>query len=118
MALIKKKAHKGFEGEYWRIIQINCNADRNDAVATFALYKDEATRLADATAVLDSFQVDLGEDFNDSVINDDTKAKDKVKKSAYEALKTKALIESEKTDDAEETKDESLAFFSDAIDNI
>ena len=58
MALKKAKTNKGYEAEYWRIIQVNCNADRNDAVATFALYKDKATRIADPTAVVDSYQID------------------------------------------------------------
>ena len=54
MALIKKTNRKGFDCEYFRIIQVNCNADRKDAIATFALYKDKATRDGDANAVVDS----------------------------------------------------------------
>ena len=111
MALKKAKTNKGYEAEYWRIIQVNCNADRNDAVATFALYKDKATRIADPTAVVDSYQIDLGEEFNDKVLSDDSKVKDKIKKSAYEVLKSKADSEATK----KEEKDESLSFFADAV---
>jgi len=115
MALKKAKTNKGYEAEYWRIIQVNCNADRNDAVATFALYKDKATRIADPTAVVDSYQIDLGEEFNDKVLSDDSKVKDKIKKSAYEVLKAKAIIEDAKEEGEEVQIDEALAFFADAI---
>ena len=114
MALKKAKTNKGYEAEYWRIIQVNCNADRNDAVATFALYKDKATRDEDATAVIDSYQTDLGADFNDKVLSSEIDTKDVVKKSAYEALMVKATAEDLK----EEDKDEALAFFKDATDEL
>ena len=115
MALKKAKTNKGYEAEYWRVIQVNCNADRNDAVATFALYKDKKTRDEDANAVVDSYQIDLGEDFNNNVLSDDTKIGDYVKKSAYEVLKAKAIIEDAKEEGEEVQIDEALAFFADAI---
>jgi len=115
MALKKAKTNKGYEAEYWRVIQVNCNADRNDAVATFALYKDKKTRDEDANAVVDSYQIDLGEDFNNNVLSDDTKIGDNVKKSAYEVLKAKAIIEDAKEEGEEVQIDEALAFFADAI---
>ena len=119
MAIIKKTQRKGFECEYWRILQIDCNADRADAVATFGLYKDRETRLADLTAVIDQFQIDLGSEFNDKILKDDTKIKDKVKKTAYEALKEKAIAEASKEVSEEgESRDESLAFFADAVSDI
>jgi len=114
MGLIKKTQRKGFECEYFRVVQVNCNADRGDAVATFALYKDKATRDEDATAVIDSYQTDLGADFNDKVLSSEIDTKDVVKKSAYEALMVKATAEDLK----EEDKDETLAFFKDATDEL
>ena len=114
MGLIKKTQRKGFECEYFRVVQVNCNADRGDAVATFALYKDKKTRDEDATAVIDSYQTDLGADFNDKVLSSEIDTKDVVKKSAYEALMVKATAEDLK----EEDKDETLAFFKDATDEL
>ena len=115
MGIILKKTIKGFECEYWRILQVNCNANRKDAVATFALYKDKKARDEDANAVVDSYQIDLGEDFNNNVLSDDTKIGDNVKKSAYEVLKAKAIIEDAKEEGEEVQIDEALAFFADAI---
>ena len=110
MALIKKTQRKGFDCEYFRIIQVNCNADRKDAIATFALYKDKATRDEDANAVVDSYQIDLGEDFNTKALENGSMG-DKMKASAYEVLKAKAVAEASK----EEEVDEKLSFFSDAV---
>ena len=110
MGIIKNKTVKGYVGSYWRIIQINCNFDRNDAVVTFGLYKDKETRNSDPSAVIDSYSIDLGEMLNLS--GNDTVKNINISK-AYITLKEKALEESQK-----EEKDDSLAFFADAVDSI
>ena len=117
MALIKTKSLKGYDAEYWRVIQINTNAIRGDCVCEFALYKDEATRLADEMAVMETYKINLP-DVLLSVV--DAKAGDGLKAQAYKALTAKAIAEEDKRPGLEEneTLDESLAFFADAVSDV
>ena len=111
MALQKNKLTKGYEANYFRIIQYSANFDRNDAVITLALYKDKATRDADSNVVIESFTFDLGSGFHE-VQNTKTDTVKNIKiAEAYKYLKNLAIAESLK-----EEKDENLAFFADAID--
>lgn len=105
MALQKTKQIKGYDTNYWRIIQLNSNFDRSDAVITLALYKDKATRTAEPGAILETIAFDLGEDFANDIY--DGRA-DKVRsiklKEAYKILKIKS-----------QEVDSEMAFFADAV---
>ena len=113
MALQKNKTtNYGVDGNYWRIAQLNCNYDRVDAVCTVLLYIDEAGRIAGNQPV-DSFQVDLSGEFHDGTYADgDDVMKNISLKEAYKALKQMAQDEDAKIED----KNDSLAFFADAVD--
>jgi len=117
MALKKIKEKRGHNNEYWRIIQINSNLNREDAVVTFALYKDKATRDADVNAVVDQYQVDLGKDLLDKAATAD-KVKNINLKQAYTVFKKKAKDEEAKRPDLKEGEilDEELAWFNDVVD--
>jgi len=117
MALEKIKQTKGFNAKYWRILQINSNLDRGDAVVTLGLYKDKATRTADSNAVVDQYQIDLGDDLLSAKGSVDTVRNINLGK-AYTAFKKKAVDEEAKRGNLadDESLDESLAFFSDAVD--
>jgi len=117
MALEKIKKAKGFNAKYWRVLQINSNLDRGDAVVTLGLYKDKATRTADSSAVVDQYQIDLGDDLLSATGSKDTVKNINLSK-AYKVFKNRAIAEKAKQDkgDGDETIDGSLAFFSDAID--
>lgn len=112
MALKKTKQIKGYQAEYWRIIQLNSNFDRWDAIITLALYKDKATRDADPQSVFEALQFDLGSDFAEDIYDGQA---DKVKniklKEAYKIFHAKAEAEALK-----EEPDQSLVFFADAVD--
>ena len=116
MGLQKTKTSKyGYACDYWRIVQMNMNYDRLDAVITVALYKSEADRNA-GKASLQSYSTDIG-----SVVlpqnyssGDDT-MKNISLKEAYKALKTMAVAEAAKAGTEEEPRDEELAFFADAV---
>ena len=114
MALQKSKATiYGMPGDYWRIVQLNCNYDRVDAVCTIALYIDEASRDA-GNNPLSHFKVDLAGQFHDGDYTDgDDVMKNISLKEAYKALKRMAVDEDAKSDDG---KNAELAFFSDALD--
>jgi hypothetical protein len=113
MALKKTKQIKGYQAEYWRIIQINSNFDSKDSIVTLALYKNKATRDTDPNAILETYQYNLGSDFSEDIYDGEA---DKVKniklKEAYKIFHVKAQAETLKT----ELKDESLVFFADAED--
>ena len=112
MGLQLAKTVKGHSCNYWRWVQQSSNFDRNDAVWTLALYKDKATRDADRSAVMEPYQVDLGEDFHNAINSESENMKDKKRKTAYTVFKAKAQAEAEKT----EEKNDSLAWFADAVD--
>lgn len=113
MALQKTKATPfGIDGNYWRILQLNCNYDRIDAVCTVGLYIDEASRNAGNNPV-DSFQTDLATEFHDTNYKDGDDAMKNISlKEAYKALRKMATEEDSKT----EGKNVNLAFFADAVD--
>ena len=113
MALQKVKATQfGVEGSYWRILQLNMNYDRMDAVCTIGLYIDKASRNAGNSPV-DSFQVDLAAEFHDGqYVNGDDAMKNISLKEAYKTLKQMATDEAAKL----VVVNVDLAFFSDAED--
>lgn len=113
MALQKTKStNMGVDGNYWRIVQLNMNYDRLDAVCTVACYKDETVR-NNGSQPLTQVQFDLSNSFhNDNYTNGEDTMKNISLKEAYKVLKSLAVTENAK----EERKDEDLAFFSDAID--
>ncbi len=116
MALQKTKTVKGYDANYWRIVQINTNFDRLDVNTTVALYKDEATRYADSGAVIDQKSFLLGDEFaQGNYSNGVDKMKDITLKEAYKALKKLASDEAAKEDD-DDTKKNDLAWFSDCSD--
>lgn len=114
MALQKTKTtHHGVDGDYWRILQLNCNYDRSDAVCTVVLYLNEAARNAGNSPV-DSFQIDLAVDYHDGqYVNGDDAMKNISLKEAYKTLKQMAVDESTKPKDGQNAD---LAFFSDTVD--
>jgi len=114
VALKKIKQIKGHDNEYWKIVQINSNLVRGDAVITLSLYKDKATRDADVDAVIDSYQIDLGVDLLESTGKED-KVKNINLKQAYTISKAKAVAEEAKRGEEGETLNEDLAFFADAV---
>jgi len=121
MALQKTKTIKGYDASYWRILQLNCNFDRPDAVVTFGLYKDKATRETDAGAIVDQYQIDLASDLlGDVYANGEDTVKNIKLKEAYKVFKAKAIAEAAKevpeTPEAGEARDEALAWFADAED--
>lgn len=110
MALNKIKTIKGVECSYWRILQLNQNYDRSDAVITLGLYKDKATREADPTAIMDQYQTDLAVDYHNDEFSGEDEMTNIDRSIAYSVLMTKAVAEAAKV----EEKDEALAFFADA----
>ena len=114
MAITKIKSIKGYNAEYWRISQLNSNFDRSDAVITLSLYKDKATRDLDSNATVDSLQYDLGTDFSNELYDGLDSVKNIKLQKAYKIFKDKAIAEAAK----DEGKDESLAWFADAVDAI
>jgi hypothetical protein len=116
VALKKSKLIFGFAAEYWRIIQINVNLDRPDAVVDLALYKDHATRLAEPGAVLSSVRIDLGQSFHEDIYTGQSDTMRNIKlKEAYKTLKALAAAEIEKP---VEEQNASLTFFADAADVV
>lgn len=125
MAFKKAKTIKGHSNEYWRILQINTNFDRMDAVATFGLYKNVTTRNNDPNAVVDQYTIQLGEQYAESIYEDSNGGDERMIKNidrakAYEIFKTKAQIEADKPDevDGETNPDKNfdLAWFADTTD--
>jgi len=122
MALQKEKLVKNFACDYHRIVQLNMNFDRPDSVVTLSLYKDKESREADVTAVVDSFQIDLANDFIQSTGKED-KIKNINLSKAYELIVERAKVEQAKIDAYEaaedkeglENGDADLAFFADAV---
>jgi len=114
MALQKTKTTAyGIDGNYWRIVQLNCNYDRIDAVCTIALYIDEAAYIA-GNSYIDSFQVDLAIEFHNGNYTDgDDIMKSISLKEAHKALKKMATDENNKAED-DDTKRNDLAWFADA----
>lgn len=112
MALKKIKQIKGYNAEYWRIVQLNTNFESKESVITLALYKDKATRDADPTAIVDTYQYNLGSDFTEDIYNGESDRVRNIKlKEAYKIFHAKAEAETLK-----EEPDQSLAFFADAVD--
>ena len=118
MALQKAKTIKGFSCNYWRIIETNANFLRGDAIVTIALYKDQASRDLDQTAIVDTVAFDLGSDLNNSIYSGSDKVKDIKIQKAYQILKQKAIEESQKTPDGVNPINTNLLWFSDAEDVI
>lgn len=111
MALKKIKQLKtGFVAEYFRLLEIHINTNRNDAVCVFGLYKDKATRDADENAIIETIQFNLDSNILSASAGSDTVKNINISK-AYLALKKRAVEEEAK----EEEKREELAFFSDAV---
>lgn len=105
MALQKTKQIKGYDANYWRIIQLNSNFERSDAVITLALYKDRETRITDPGAILETITFDLSEDFANDVYDGEVDKVRSIKlKEAYKVLKIKSQEE-----------DSEMAFFADAV---
>lgn len=114
MALEKAKQVKGYEASYWRILETHTNFDRADGVVVFGLYKDKATRDLQPNAVVESYQVGLGESLLADIYDgDDDTVKNIKLKEAYKVFKARAVEESKKVG---EDKDEALAWFADAKD--
>ena len=113
MALQKiKSTDMGVDGDYHRVLQLNCNYDRVDAVCTVGTYVDQAARDAGNTPIT-TFQVDLSAEFHDkNYTNGEDIMKNISLKEAYKALKQMAIAEDAK----EEGTNEALAFFADAVD--
>ena len=116
MALQKNKSTAmGVNGTYHRILQLNCNYDRVDAVCTVGTYVDEAAREAGSTPI-DSFQIDLADQFHNGNYKDGEDVMKNISlKEAYKALKKMAVDEAAKSDD-DDSKRADLAFFSDTED--
>lgn len=112
MGLLKTKSTKyGVDASYHRIIQLNMNYDRLDAVVTLATYTNKDDRDAGANPI-DQFQVDLSTEFHDDIYsNGEDVMKNVSLKEAYKALDRMAKAEALKTED----KNEELAFYSDAV---
>lgn len=108
-----KTLNTGYQAEYFRLLEIHFNANRNDAVCVFALYKDKATRDADENAIIETVQFNLNSELLSAQGNTDTVKNINIAK-AYTALKNIAAAEAEKSED----KNEELAFFADATDEI
>ena len=113
MAIQKTKTVKGIDCNYWRIVQLNQNYDRQDAVMTLALYVNKDTRDADPIGnVMDSYQTDLAINYHDKLYsNGEDEMRNVDRKEAYRVFLAKAQAEAEKEDD----KDEALAWFADAV---
>ncbi len=113
MALQKvKSTQMGVDGDYHRVLQLNCNYDRLDAVCTVGVYVDEAARNAGSTPI-DSFQIDLAGQFHNENYKDGEDAMKNISlKEAYKALKALAVVEAAKDED----KNDALAFYADAED--
>ncbi len=115
MGLLKSKPTKeGYTAEYHRIGQLNMNYDRLDVVMTVLTYKDKASRDA-GDQPISSFQYDLGTHYHDEKYSNGEDAMKNVSlKEAYRVLRTLSTAEDAKTED----KNEDLAFFADATDEV
>jgi hypothetical protein len=114
MALKKaKQMTNGTTAEYWRIIQLNINWDRLDAVIDLAVYLTKAAREAGATPMY-SFQHALGAEFTELLFNGNDKVKNVNLNKAYSEFKAQAVVEAAKPDSEE--KNTALAWFADATD--
>ncbi|MCK5604545.1 hypothetical protein KAR91_21835 [Candidatus Pacearchaeota archaeon] len=114
MALNKiKSTQMGVDGDYHRILQLNCNFDRLDAVCTVGTYVDEAARNAGSTPIA-TFQIDLADQFHNGNYNDGEDAMKNISlKEGYKALKKMAVDEAAKP--VADRRDD-LVFFADAED--
>ena len=121
MALIKSKAiDLGYSAEYWRLVQLNWNVERNDFVAEFALYKDKMLREENPTAIVETQQVILGSKFSQLLTGIDPKQPiaDRIKACAYESLKTMATEEAAKVSIPDAVIREEIKFFADAVSDV
>ena len=117
MALSKVKVTRfGVDANYHRVVQLNCNYDRLDAVCVIATYLNEAARLANESPI-ESFKLDLSGQFHNAHYTDAEDAMKNISlKEAYKALKQMALDEASKPNDPDSPSNEELIFFSDAED--
>jgi len=115
MALIKSRTlDTGVAAEYWRILQINNNFDRQDGVIDIVAYLDETARLAGASPMR-SFQHSLGKAFSERLFDGSDKVKNVELSQAYVEFKKQAQDESTKS---EVERNADLAWFADAKDDI
>jgi hypothetical protein len=113
MALKKSKnTPQGPAAEYWRIVQLNTNFDRLDAVIDLALYTNKAAREAGAQP-FDAYRHDLGEEFAEKLFNGNDKVKNINLQKAYTEFKQQAQAEAAKP---EQERNAALAWFADAED--
>ncbi len=114
MALRKDKyIDIDLSGDYHRILQLNCNYDRMDAVCTVGTYISQSSREGGGSPKL-TFQVDLAGEFHNKNYQDGEDVMKNISlKEAYKALKKMAVDEAAKPED--ERRDD-LAFYADAVD--
>jgi len=110
----------GIEGNYHRVVQFNINFDSNDTVVTFQMYKNKATRDAGKNPTSQQIQREM----KNRVINKEVIYQGEtlsllqvLKKLSYIALKEWATEEAAKQVD-DTTKDNEVAFFVDATDEL
>lgn len=107
MALLKSKIINGVEYNYWRILQLNQNYDRKDAVVVLGLYKDKETRDNYPNAVAEEFQIDLGSDYHEEETTTKGMLSNLTRQEAYKILLEKAVS-------ADKEDETGIAFFADA----
>jgi len=115
MALKKDITNQhGMTCEYWRIIQLNQNYDRLDAVITIALYEHRAQRLIGLPFM--SYKFDIGCCYHDDeYLNGNDIMRNITLKEGYRMLKQLAIAEQAKPLD-DPMRDARLAWFHDAED--
>jgi hypothetical protein len=101
-----KQLNTGITIDYWRIVQINTNCDRQDCVITICGYLNKEARDNGANPV-DSIQWDLGLDFFLAEV-EKGQAGDKLRTTLYNLLKQTANGQSDEPRD--------IDIFRDAID--
>ena len=119
-----KQMSTGNTGEYHRIVQLNCNYDRNDAVCTVQTYKDQIARDEGKATLGDDLKIDLKLNYHDEVMKGDDTSRNTVLATAYKVLKEMAQVEADKPDTVKESdntvtnsdKNQSLAWWADAED--
>lgn len=114
MAFCKnKKLNTGIEINYWRIIQLNVNYDRLDAVVTLAGYLSKEAR-DNGSQPIETVQFDMSSMFHNAEFSGDEVVKNINLKEAYTTIKSLAQKELESEDENE--RNEHIIFFADATD--
>ena len=84
---------KGTRGDYWRVVQLNMNFDRLDAVASFSLYMTREARVA-GRSQMQNINIDLGEEFlKKQIAKNGDLGDESNKRTAYNALKRLVILE-------------------------